>query len=80
MAAPGLKFDGSLENPAYATGFSTAFSCKTILKGDAWYIGQLFYKQLGATRIKLQAHGDPSSISLPNIRAREPDWSVSFAS
>ena len=60
--APRFKEDGSLESPGRVTAFLNGVVVQNnyIVRGLTQYIGKPYYKEHGASPIKLQAHGDPS--------------------
>lgn len=72
--APVFSADGNLTSPAYLTVFWNGVLVQdhVALKGQTTYIGQPRYTAHGASAIKLQDHGDPSSpISFRSIWVRE---------
>lgn len=72
--APKFNEDGSLKAPGRVTAIQNGVLVQNNVevKGVTVYIGKPYYKQHGATSIKLQDHGDPSEpISYRNIWVRE---------
>jgi hypothetical protein len=72
--APRFKADGAIDTPGRVTVIHNGVLLQnnTEVKGITVYTGKPYYKQHGASAIKLQDHGDKSEpISFRNIWVRE---------